>query len=249
MEIFKRATLRMLIYFRLYPHIYFTFNPFKIYEFKELLKGLKFSGEEAILDIGCGVGLQTMLIGKRCKKVIGIDISGKAIAAAKSISHYANKRINSEFYCIRIENAGFENESFDKIFSFCVLEHISNYVEVLREAHRILKKDGQMIFSVDAMETIQDSKLLEKHKTQHFVEQYFKKEELRAALEEIGFKRIEIYPIFKSKYSKKLFIEGINNNAHTSFLYSIFSYGLIKYKEYQCAGENKGLFLIVKCSR
>lgn len=59
-----------------------------------------------------------------------------------------------------------------------MIEHISNYVEVLREAYRILKKDGQMIFSVDCLESIEDNELLEKHKKEHYVEKYFKREEL-----------------------------------------------------------------------
>lgn len=247
MKLFNRLILRVLIYFRLYPHIFFTFNPFKIYEFAELQRGIKFSGDEIILDIGCGSGLQTMLIGKRCKKVIGIDISEKAITDAKNASQYMKGRSNSEFYCVKLENAKFENEYFDRIFSFCVIEHISNYMEVLREAHRILKKDGQMLFSVDALETIQDDKLLEKHKKQHFVEQYFKKEELKLILEEIGFKRVEIYPIFKSNFAKELFSEKINNNFHYGFLSPILTYGVLKYEENKCKDEKSGIFLIAKC--
>lgn len=249
MNIMKKIILRILIYFSLYPHIFFTLNPFKIFEFKELHRALEFSGEEVILDIGCGYGLQTMLIGKRCKKVIGIDISEKSINTAKSISHYMKRRINSEFYCEKIENAKFEDECFDKIFSFSVIEHISNYADVLREAHRILKKDGEMIFSVDALEIIQDKQIFEKHKKEHFVEHYFKKEELKIILEEIAFKRIEIYPIFKSNFAQKLFIKGIDNNFQYGFLTSIFAYYLLKYKENQCADENKGIFLIVRCAK
>lgn len=78
MKIIRRVILKLTaIYFRLYPHIFFTLNHFKIYEFKELLKEHKFSGKELILDLGCGAGLQTMLIGKRYKKVIGIYVSEK----------------------------------------------------------------------------------------------------------------------------------------------------------------------------
>ena len=247
MKIIKRLILRILIYFRLYPHIFFSFMPFKIYEFKELQRGIEFSRDEIILDIGCGGGLQTMLLGTRCKKVIGIDISEKAITSAKRISQYMKGRISSEFRCVKIENAEFESEYFDKIFSICVIEHIPNYVEVLKEAYRILKKDGEMIFSVDVLETIEDIKLLEKHKREHFVAKYFKKEELKTLLEEIGFNRVDIYPIFKSEFAKKLFIKGINNNFHYGHLRSIFAFFLLRYKEKHCTDKDKGIFLIVKC--
>ena len=61
------------------PSIYLISNPFKIFEFKELLRDVEISKEEIILDIGCGNGLQTILIGKKCKKIYGIDISQKSI--------------------------------------------------------------------------------------------------------------------------------------------------------------------------
>jgi len=247
MKLYKRVIYRLLIYLGLYPNIFFIFSPFKIYEFAELQKGLKFSGEEKILDIGCGSGLQTMLIGMRCKNVVGIDISEQAITAAKNVSFYMKERINIEFRCVKLENAKFEKEWFDKIFSICVIEHIPNYIEILREAHRILKNDGQMIFSVDALETIQDYKLLEKHKKQHFVEKYFNKQELKTILEEIGFKRIEIYPIFKSNFARELFIKKIIMGSHFGLLSPIFTYGILKYEESKCTDENKGIFLIVKC--
>ncbi|CAG1004019.1 Arsenite methyltransferase [Methanosarcinales archaeon] len=247
-NVFYRVGLRSLIFFRLYPHTFFTFSPFKIYEFAELQRGLKISKDEMVLDIGCGSGLQTMLIGKKCKKVIGIDISEKAITIAKSISHYMKGRFNIEFRCIKLENANFENEFFDRIFSFCVIEHISNYSEILKEAHRILKNNGQMIFSVDSLENIKDIKLVEKHKKQHFVEKYFKKEELKTILEEIGFKRIEIYPIFKSNFARELFIEKvINRSSKFGFIIPILTYWVLRYEEYKYRDEDKGIFLIAKC--
>ena len=46
-----------------------------------------------------------------------------------------------------------------------------------------------MIFSVDTLEAIEDKELVEKHKKEHFVKKYFKKEELKTILEEIGFEK------------------------------------------------------------
>lgn len=127
--------------------------------------------------------------------------------------------------------------------------HISSYVEVLSEAYRILKKDGQMIFSVDSLEAIEDNKLIGKHKKEHCIEKYFRKKELKTVLEEIGFNRIDIYAIFKSDFAKKLFIRGIINKFQYGYLPSILAYFLLKYKEKYCTHENKGIFLIVKCHK
>lgn len=254
----KEFVFKLLSYFRVYPHIFFTFNAFKIYEFKELIRGISFSKDEVILDIGCGSGLQAMLIGKKCKKVIGIDISEKVVSAAQLRAQCVKGTVNSEFRCIELKNAGFEDEYFDKIFSVCVIEHIPNYVEILKEAYRILKKDGQMIFSVDALETIKDKKLIEKHKKEHFVYKYFRREELRTILEEIGFKEVNIYPIFKSDFAKKRFIKRFCNRTIYNYLRRRFKYGyptsilayfILRYNEYHCAEKNEGLFLIAKCSK
>jgi 2-polyprenyl-3-methyl-5-hydroxy-6-metoxy-1,4-benzoquinol methylase len=136
MNMVKRALLKTLIYFRLYPNVFLYRMPFKIYQFNELKRGIKFSRDEVILDIGCGGGLQSILLGRKCKKVIGIDTSERAIRAAQLLQmRYGRKSANAEFYCVRLENAEFKNECFDKIFSIRVLEHIPNYIGVLREVY------------------------------------------------------------------------------------------------------------------
>ena len=138
-------------------------------------------------------------------------------------------------------------KTYETTCSICVLEHIPNYIEVLREAYRILKKNGQMIFSVDALETIRDKRVIEKHKNEYFVEKYFRKEELKAILEEIGFERINVHSILRSDFAKKLFIKGINNKFQYGYLRSILTYALLRYKEHRCVVGNEGIYLIVKC--
>lgn len=250
MKIVKRLVLKVLIYFRLYPNIFHYLRPFKIYEFTELKRGVRFFKDDVILDIGCADGFKTMLIGEKCKKIIGVDISEEAIKGAKRVAEL-RMRYNSEFRCTKLENAGFENESFDKIFSICVLEHIPNYVEVLREAYRILKKNGQIIFSVDSLETVDDKQLVEKHKKQYSVEKYFREEELRTTLEEIGFKKIHIYPICKSNFAKKRYSIGINNDFQygESYLRSILVYLRLRFEEFRYAERNKGIYLVAKCRK
>lgn len=247
-KIVKRLVLKVLLYFRLYPNIFHYLRPFKIYEFRELKKGVRILRDDAILDIGCADGFKTMLIGKKCRKIIGIDISEEAIKGAKRVAELQMPH-NSEFRCMRLENAGFENESFDKIFSICVLEHIPNYVEVLMEAYRILKKNGQMIFSVDSLEIIDDKQLVKKHKKQYSVEKYFREEELRTTLEEIGFKNIHIYSICKSNFAKKRYSIGINNDFQygESYIHSILVYMRLRFEEFYCAKRNKGIYLVAKC--
>ena len=151
--------------------------------------------------------METLLIGKKCDKIYGIDIFKENLIQAKIKSQIFRNKINSEFKSTTLENAGFKQETFDKIFSICVLEHIFNYNEVLKESYRILKKKGQLIFSFDSLENIDDIKFTSYHQNKFSVKNYFSKEELRDRLKQIGFKKVKIYPIYKSNYAKKRFIK------------------------------------------
>lgn len=227
--------------------IFFTFSPFKIYEFKELIRQVKFSKTDIILDIGCGEGLQTLIIGKKCKKIYGIDINSKWLSIAKLRLLLMKRKINCEFRLVRLQNAGFMNDYFNKIFSICVLEHISDYFEVLKECYRILKKNGQLILSVDSLNNIYDKNLLVFHQKKYKVEKYFNKEELEYILKKVGFKKIKVYPIFKSNYSKKLFIKCLKNNNNFGYISSILKYFIFKYKEKFSINKHNGIFLIANC--
>jgi len=233
------------------PNIFFTFKPLKIYEFKELVKNAKITHKDIILDVGCGQGLPTLLIGKKCKKIYGIDISKRFLRIAKMRSRYLKRKVNREFLQIRLEHAGFKEEFFDKVFFICVLEHIPNYIEVLTEAHRVLRKGGKLLLSVDSLEAIDDKKLVEYQKKKCHVENYFREYDLMKTLSNIGFNDIVIYPIFRSDYAKKLYtkhLEDINEKQnkfrHLNFLYR---YIILKHRESRCLNQKKGIFLIAKC--
>ena len=172
----KSLSILNLIRYRLENiHIFFVFHSFKIYEFKELLRDIKIQKSEIILDIGCGNGIETLLLGKKCKKIYGIDIYKDNLVIAKIRSQIFKKKINSKIRFLTIENAGFKNENFDKIFSICVLEHIPNYIEVLKESYRVLKKGGQLIFSVDSLENIEDKQFINYHKKKFFCRKLLQK--------------------------------------------------------------------------
>jgi len=233
------------------PSIFFTFKPLKIYEFKELIKDIKFSKQDIVLDIGCGQGLSTLLIGKKCKKIYGIDISKKGLIIAERRAKSLRKKVNSVFRQVKLENAKFKEGFFDKIVSICVLEHILNYKEVLIEIYRILKEGGPLLLSVDSLETIENTKFLEYHKKKCSVRRYFTKNDLMQILKEIGFKKILVYPIFKSEYSKKLYIRSIKDKNEKSnklnHLNFIYRYLILKFAEALSLNKNKGIYLIAKC--
>ena len=98
------------------------------------------------LDVGCGSGYGTYHLAKNgVSRIIGIDISSKAIKFAKN--HYKEK--NLEFIPMDALDLKFTNNSFDSVVSFDVLEHINerNQAKFIAEITRVLKSNGTAYIS------------------------------------------------------------------------------------------------------
>jgi ubiquinone/menaquinone biosynthesis C-methylase UbiE len=207
----KRVLLDLLIRAGVYPHILFTYRPFKVLEFRAMVAAAPWRGDETILDIGCGSGLQTLLLGKRCRRVVGVDIDDEALARARWLGERVAPRhgFEVEFRSGPVEAQGFADASFDRVFSICVLEHIPNYDEVLAECFRVLRPGGAIVFTVDTLETISDPALVERHRRDHGVVQYFREDSLRDTLSRHGFAVETVEPLFRSDFARRLFEQGI----------------------------------------
>lgn len=98
-----------------------------------------------LLDIGCADGTTTKQI-KRflpTTKVTGVDYYKKAII-------YARKRTKAiKFVIGDAHSLPFTGESFDVVTVIETLEHLDNPRKVLKEIHRVLKKNGLLILGQD----------------------------------------------------------------------------------------------------
>lgn len=96
-----------------------------------------------ILDIGCGDGGFSALLGKACgaREVYGVEISEKGV-------EMANKNGVKALKCdIDEENLPFEDAYFDAVFAGEVIEHLFDPDHFLNEIHRVLKVDGIFVLS------------------------------------------------------------------------------------------------------
>ncbi|MEM4584194.1 MAG: methyltransferase domain-containing protein [Ignisphaera sp.] len=103
-----------------------------------------------LVDVGCDGGIMTKIIAK-CSKagtVLGIDIREESVEYARKTKH------GIEFYAADARNLPLRNGIADVITMLEVLEHVSNPVEMLREAHRVLKPGGLLVVLVPNSESI-----------------------------------------------------------------------------------------------
>lgn len=97
-----------------------------------------------LLDLGCGYGDHAAEYVKRGACVVGVDNSKRLLAFAQ-----AQNIKNAEFIFHDIKKKlPFPDASFDVITCSLVLDHIKDLKKLFKETHRVLKKDGRMLFSI-----------------------------------------------------------------------------------------------------
>lgn len=108
---------------------------------KELTKNIKGN----ILDLGCHGGALTGVISESAKnsKIYGLDISENAIRYAQKQHPNINFQV-----CDLDKGIPYENEMFDAITCFDVLEHMANPSKIIDEIKRVLKKNGLFIIEI-----------------------------------------------------------------------------------------------------
>jgi ubiquinone/menaquinone biosynthesis C-methylase UbiE len=98
---------------------------------------------ERVLDFGCGVGRLAPALSEEYGTYVGVDISRGMIERARRLNRGLS---NAEFLLSEEEGLPqFEDESFDAVFSFLVLQHFPNRRMIrayLREFARILAPGG-----------------------------------------------------------------------------------------------------------
>jgi 2-polyprenyl-3-methyl-5-hydroxy-6-metoxy-1,4-benzoquinol methylase len=103
----------------------------------------RLANNKTVLDFGCNTGFGTEMISSTAKKIVGVDISERALGIAKN--RYIHPNI--EFAQIDGVTLPFNDQEFDLVVSFQVIEHIIDYSNYLGPIKRVLKPDGFVLFS------------------------------------------------------------------------------------------------------
>jgi len=113
-----------------------------------LIEKLQLSGDEHVLDIGCGDGGLTVMIAARLPRgmVTGIDLSSEMIAHAQS-RYPPSKYPTCRFACMDVREMAYESR-FDVAFSNAALHWVLEQDLLLGKVFRVLTPGGRLLFQM-----------------------------------------------------------------------------------------------------
>jgi SAM-dependent methyltransferase len=98
-----------------------------------------------MLDVGCGDGTFTMILGHGCSEVHGIDLQEPNLMRFRE----ATKNDGKFFVCnMSASSMTYPNEHFDTIISIETLEHVQDLLGTASEICRVLKFGGELLITV-----------------------------------------------------------------------------------------------------
>ena len=107
---------------------------------RELMPNLE---RKKVLMLGCGSGEESLMLEEfNATNIVGIDLSEESIRLAKE------SYPNCEFIVGDMHKLPFEDNTFDFVYSSLAIHYSSNPENVFNEINRILKDNGQLLFSV-----------------------------------------------------------------------------------------------------
>ena len=100
----------------------------------------------AVLDAGCGTGLCGPLIEPFVSRLVGVDLSGRMLARAKSRNVY-DVLVKAELTAYLQS----QSRAFDVILSADTLVYFGPLEDMLKAAHGALRARGLLLFTVEAI--------------------------------------------------------------------------------------------------
>lgn len=156
------------------------------YELKILRSMTSLNKINSALEIGCGNGNGTKLIKKYFspEKITGIDLDERMIKKAVN----RNRDASITFKIMDASRLDFPERAFDAVFDFGIIHHIPVWKDCIKEIHRVLKPEGELILEELSINSFRwDIGKLWRVLSAHPYESMYTPEEFTACLKETGF--------------------------------------------------------------
>jgi SAM-dependent methyltransferase len=105
------------------------------------------------LDAGCGIGMLAQQFRDAGLRVCGVDVSEGLLRSAADLTGLEVAEAGpppqgEHLYRTPVERLPYHDEHFDGVYSASVLEYVVNLELALGELHRVVKRDGHLVFSM-----------------------------------------------------------------------------------------------------
>jgi SAM-dependent methyltransferase len=100
----------------------------------------------AVLEVGCGAGVDLARFARGGARVTGVDVAVSAIELAKA--NFAQQGLDGEFEVANGEALPFPDDAFDLVYAHGVVQYTADPRRLVEECRRVLKPGGQAIFQV-----------------------------------------------------------------------------------------------------
>jgi malonyl-CoA O-methyltransferase len=159
---------------------------------EELLKKFSLQNDVgSVLDIGSGTGYVSNRIAKfqECQQLVAVDIALAMLECGRENI----QGFNSKFVCADAEKLPFARQSFQQIYSNLALQWCQNLPAVFADCHRVLKNNGQLVFSTFGPATLTELKQAWASVDEFtHVNDFVLPERIMAGLQQAGFKSIHL---------------------------------------------------------
>jgi ubiquinone/menaquinone biosynthesis C-methylase UbiE len=107
----------------------------------QLLVSLDLTKDDFVVDVGCGTGYFSYLIGDKVASIVGVDIDSSSLRVAKRFLP------EQDFILSDATQLPIRNQVVTKVLCSEVLEHVSDDARLVSECYRILRMGGVFVCS------------------------------------------------------------------------------------------------------
>jgi len=205
----------------------------KLKTLKPIMGKYSLSLSDTILDAGCGYGLRSIEISREVGcHIVSIDLSLRCITSVYS----QRGEYDIDFIRADLQNLPLVDNSFDKVVSGDVLEHIPNVSKTLEGFYRVTKKTGMIFLLVPSR--VSEKLFMKLDNT--YAERIghlrtFKSEQLLNLVKNAGFNVVTSYHVefFRTFYH----------------LFQVLLGSRIEHQTGRTIGDNSGLSIMSRISR
>jgi ubiquinone/menaquinone biosynthesis C-methylase UbiE len=115
----------------------------QFYEYKHrVFKYEQYSGKN-VLEIGCGLGIDTIKFARAGAKITAIDLSTASVEYTQRLLGY--HQLKADVRQMSADELVFPNECFDAVYAYGVLMHVEDEHKAVGEIYRVLKREGEAL--------------------------------------------------------------------------------------------------------